>query len=160
MKLSKVLFALVMAATVSFVSCKPKDSDIKAAVDKALAANADFGKAAVTVADGVATITGEVKDDATKAAIETAVKAVSGVKSVMNNASVPPPPPPVVIAADDPLTAAVKDATKDIPGIAASVTDGVVKVTGTISPAKWKTLKMALDALNPKKVDGSGLTIK
>jgi len=161
MKLSKVLFALVIAATVSFVSCKPKDTDIKSAVDKALTANPDFAKATVAVVDGVATISGEVKDEATKAAIETAVKAIKGVKSTVNNSSVPPPPPaPVVITQDDPLTQAVKDAIKDIPGITATVEEGVVKVAGNIIKTKWTALKKALDALNPKKVDGSGLTIK
>ncbi len=161
MKLSKVLFALVIAATVSFVSCKPKDSDIQAAVEKALTANPDFAKATVAVADGVATISGEVKDDATKTAIEAAVKAVKGVKSFVNNTTVPPPPPaPVVITQDDPLTQGVKDAIKDIPGITATVEDGVVKVAGTISKDKWTMLRKAIDALSPKKVDGTGLTIK
>ncbi|HPA23109.1 MAG TPA: BON domain-containing protein, partial [Ferruginibacter sp.] len=79
----------------------------------------------------------------------------------VNNSSVPPPPPaPVVITQDDPLTQAVKDAIKDIPGITATVEEGVVKVAGNITKTKWTALKKALDALNPKKVDGSGLTIK
>lgn len=161
MKLSKVMLGLILAATVSFVSCKPKDSDIKAAVDKVLTANPDFAKATVDVVDGVATISGEVKDDATKTAIEAAVKAVKGVKSFVNNTTLPPPPPaPVVITQDDPLTQGVKDAIKDIPGITATVDSGVVKVAGTISKDKWTMLRKALDALNPKKVDGTGLTIK
>ncbi len=159
MKLSKVLFALVIAATVSFVSCKPKDADIKAAVEKALGANADFAKAAVTVADGVATITGEVKDEATKAAILTAVKAVSGVKDVVNNASVPPPPAPVVITADDPLTASVKDATKDHPTVTATVADGVITLSGSIEKSKLAALMQTLNSLKPKKIDNK-LTVK
>lgn len=162
MKLSKVLLALVIAAAVGFASCKPKDADIKAAVEKALGANADFAKAAVTVAGGVATITGEVKDEATKAALFTAVKAVSGVKEVVNNASVPPPPPPappVVIAADDPLAAGVKDATKDHPTVTATVAEGVITLSGSIEKSKLAALMQSLNSLKPKKIDNK-LTVK
>jgi hypothetical protein len=54
----------------------------------------------------------------------------------------------------------VKDATKDFPEIAATVKEGVIAVTGEITAARWKALKMTLDGLKPKKVDGSALKIK
>jgi hypothetical protein len=49
---------------------------------------------------------------------------------------------------------------KDYPGVTATVKDGVITVTGESTAAKWKMLKMALDALHPKKVDASGLKVK
>lgn len=58
----------------------------------------------VSVKDGVATISGEVADEATKMAVETAAKGIKGVKSITNSLTIPPPPPPptpVVINPDD-----------------------------------------------------------
>lgn len=159
MKMTKVFLALLVAGSVSFVSCKPKDADVKASVDKVLVINPDYSNAVVTVTDGVATLTGEVKDDATKAALEASVKNVKGVKSVVNNTVVPAPVAPPVIAADDPLTAAVKDATKDYPGVMATVKDGVISLTGTIEKSKLVKLMQALNGLNPKSIDNK-LTVK
>lgn len=159
--------AVAIVSTVSFVSCSPKDADIQTAVEAKINAMPDMVKGAtVAVKDGVATLTGECKDEMCKAECEKAAKEVKGVKSIVSNFNIAPPPPPPVVAAppvitaDDPLTKAVTDAVKDYPGITASVKDGVVAVTGTISADKWKKLKMSLDGLHPKKVDGTGLTIK
>ena len=156
--------AIAIVTTVSFVSCKPKDADIQAAVEAKINALPDMVKGAtVAVKDGVATLTGECKDEMCKAACDKAASEVKGVKSVVSNFTLAAPPVvfvPPVITADDPLTKSVADATKDYPGITASVKDGVISLTGPISADKWKKLKMALDGLHPKKVDGTGLTIK
>ena len=164
MKLTKLLMAIAIMTTVSFVSCSPKDADIQADIETKLKAMPDMVTGAtVEVKDGVATLSGECKDEMCKAACEKTAKEVKGVKSVVSNftmAAAPAAAAPVVIAADDPLTKAVADATKDYPGVTASVKDGVVSVTGEITKDKWKKLKMALDGLHPKKVDGTGLTIK
>lgn len=152
MKILKLIPALVLFAGLSFTSCKPKDGDIKTAVETALKANPDFAAASVAVAEGVATLTGEVKDEATKTAIEAAAKAAKGVKSVVNNLTVTPPAAPVVIAADDPLTKGIADATKDFPTVKAAVDNGVVTLTGTIDKAKLPTLMRAISALQPRQV--------
>ena len=156
--------AIAIVTTVSFVSCKPKDADIQAAVEAKINAMPDMVKGAtVAVKDGVATLTGECKDEMCKAACDKAASEVKGVKSVVSNFTLAAPPVvfvPPVITADDPLTKSVADATKDYPGITATVKDGVISLTGPISADKWKKLKMALDGLHPKKVDGTGLTIK
>ncbi|ANH80855.1 hypothetical protein A8C56_07555 [Niabella ginsenosidivorans] len=88
-----------MIAFAAFVfalpACKGKsDADIKKDVDTKLATNPDFSGLTSDVKDGAVTITGTVKDDATKTAVDPAVKEVKGVKSVINEATVPPPPPP------------------------------------------------------------------
>ena len=164
MKLRKLLMAIAIVTTVSFVSCKAKDADIQAAVEAKINAMPDMVKGAtVAVKDGVATLTGECKDEMCKAACDKAASEVKGVKSVVSNFTLAAPPVvfvPPVITADDPLTKSVADATKDYPGITATVKDGVISLTGPISADKWKKLKMALDGLHPKKVDGTGLTIK
>jgi osmotically-inducible protein OsmY len=114
------------------------------------------------VKDGIVTLSGECKDDAAKTNAESIVKEVPGVASVVNNCTIAAPPPapaPVVIAADDPLTKGVKDATKDYPGVTATVKDGVVTLTGEIKKADLKKLMQSLHTLKPKKIENQ-LTIK
>ncbi|MBC7866061.1 MAG: BON domain-containing protein [Gloeobacteraceae cyanobacterium ES-bin-316] len=161
MKIFKVLPALVLVAGLAFTGCKPKDADIKASIEKSLKETPATAAVMVMVNEGVATLSGEVADAATKTALEAKVKGMKGVKSVQDNTTLPVPvvATPPTITADDPLTSAVRDATKDYPEVTATVADGVVKVTGAITAAKWKSLKMALDGLKPRKVDGSALTI-
>ena len=160
MKILKVLPALILVATLAFTGCKPKDADIKASVEKSLKESPATASVMVMVNEGVATLSGEVPDEATKAAMDAKVKAVKGVKSVQDNTTVPAPAAPVQITADDPLQNAVRDATKDFPEVTASVADGVISVTGEITAARWKTLKMALDGLQPRKVEAASLKIK
>ncbi len=162
-KLSRLLLLFGAVALISSTTpgCKSKvkDADVKTAVETALQANPETAGLMVDVKDGVATVSGEAKDEAAKAKAAELVTAVKGVKSVQNNVAVAPPPPPVQITADDPLTTAVKDATKDFPTVTATVKDGVISVSGELKSDSWKKLKMALDGLKPKKVDASGLKI-
>ncbi len=156
-----LLFGAVALISSTTPGCKsqPKDADVKAAVEAALQANPETAGLMVDVKDGIATVSGEVKDPAAQAAVQTTALGVKGVKSVQNNVSVAPPPPPVEITADDPLATAVKDAIKDFPTATATVKDGVISVSGELKSDSWKKLKMALDGLKPKKVDASGLKI-
>jgi osmotically-inducible protein OsmY len=55
--------------------------------------------------------------------------------------------------------AQLKDATKDFPGVTATVSDGEVTLTGTIERDKLPRLMQSVQALNPKKVNNN-LTIK
>lgn len=155
MKILKLIPALVLFAGLTFTSCKPKDGDIKTSVETALKANPDFAAASVAVADGVATLTGEVKDEATKTAIETAAKAAKGVKSVVNNLTVAPAAqftPPVIVADNDVLAKGIADATKDFPTVKAAVDNGVVTLTGKLDAAKLPMLMKAISALKPKQI--------
>lgn len=153
------LMMAVAALTLSFTACKskPKDADIKVAIEKALAADPMAAGTTVSVEKGVATLSGECKDDMCKAACEKAVAAVKGVKSVVNNCTVAPK---VEVTADDPLTTAVNDAIKSFSGVTASVKDGIVTLGGAIAKADLQKLMMALNALKPKKIDAAGLTKK
>src|SRR5687768_6836801 len=58
--------------------------------------------------------------------------------------------PPPVIATDPALEKGVQDATKDYPGVTATVVDGEVILGGTIERDKWVKLKQSIDGLNPK----------
>ena len=63
------------------------------------------------------------------------------------------------VVTDDALTTQLKDATKDYPGVTATVNNGEVTLTGTISRDKVPNLMQAVQALNPKKVNNN-LTIQ
>ncbi len=160
--LTSFLVLAISASAISLSSCKKKlkDADIKAAIETALKADPMAAGTMVDVKDGVATISGECKDDMCKAACEKMVTAVKGVKSVVNNCTVAPPPAPVVIAADDPLTKAVKDALTAFPGVSATVKDGIISLAGEIEKADLQKLMMVLQGLKPKKVDPSALVKK
>ena len=158
------MLAVSLLVTVGFISCKPKDEAIKTAIEEKLKTTAMMTGSTVEVMYGVATIGGECKDNECKAACEKDVAAIKGVKSVINNCIVALPPPrpitePVAIAADNPLEMAVSDAIKDFPTVTASVTDGVITLTGEIKKDGLKKLMPALQALKPKKVDNK-LTVK
>ena len=161
----KKILAIIAIVSLAFYlpSCKGKvkDSDVKTAVESAIASNSDLSGLAVEVNDGVATLTGEVKDETAKAAAQQAAIAVNGVKSVQNNLTIaaPPPPPTPAITADDPLTTAVRDATKDNPGVTAEVKDGVVTLTGEIRKSDLPKLMQKINATRPKKIENK-LTVK
>lgn len=65
---------------------------------------------------------------------------------------------PVVISTDEELNPKVKDATKDFPGVTASVANGEITLTGTISRDKLPTLMQSLSAVHAKKINNE-LTI-
>jgi osmotically-inducible protein OsmY len=156
-KRSLLCLTMVAGLATGFTGCKsgPKDTDIVAAIEQQKSTLTDMAGVTVAVKDGVVTLSGAVKDDAAKAAVEAAVKAVAGVKSVSSQLTVlpPPPPPPVVIAADDPLTAGVKDALKDFSTVTADVKDGVVTLTGDLKRADLPRVMKALNTLKPKKIE-------
>lgn len=150
--------AFASAAVLSLIltACAPKDADIKAEVDKAVAG---MQGVSVDVTGGVATISGEVADEATKSAAAAAVKGVKGVKSVVDNSTVAPPPAPVVISADDSLTTNVSVVLKDAPLLTANVKDGVITLTGEVDKAVLPKIMQALSALHPKKIENKA-TVK
>lgn len=151
--------------SLSMASCGPKDADVQSAAATALAGDPTTSALQVSVKDGVATISGECKDEACKVSSENVVKGVKGVKSVVTNVTVAPPPPPlppaapVIISADDSLTKSVTDAIKDNTGVMATVKDGVVTLTGEIKRADLPKLMQKVQSTKPKKVENK-LTIK
>ena len=155
---------MVSVLVLGALSCnkKPKDADIQASVEAVLSADADMKNTMVTVNEGVATISGECKDEACKARCEEAVKKVEGVKSVVNNCTVAPPPA-VVPPVSDALSQAVADAVKDYPGVKAELKDAVLTLTGEIKRTDLQKLMQSLNALTPmglKKIETAGLVKK
>src|SRR6478672_7128885 len=103
MRTSFLRFASLLTAAAMLVlsACKsgPSDADIQKAVsEKASAISADVADMNNSVKDGVVTINGMFKDEATKSSFETAVKAIPGVKSVVDNGTLAPAPAPAPAA--------------------------------------------------------------
>ena len=162
MKITKTLVALFLSASVLFFSCKPKDSDVQAKITEKFAASPECAGASATVTDGIATLTGEVKDDACKNMAATEAKGIKGVKSVVDNLTVTPPTPPTPAATVNPdsaLTQGVTDATKDFPTVTAAVNNGEITLTGSIKRADLQKLMQTLNTLKPSKINNQ-LTIK
>ena len=163
MKLTKLLMAVVVSATILFVSCKPKDADIKANVEKALKADPMMSNTMVDVKDGVVTMSGECKDDACKAMCEKTVTAVKGVKSVVNNCMVaaPPPPPPASLSTtiDAAKMQQVKDGLKDMPGVTVEFVGDKAVLKGAVTDKQRLTI-MQLLASAKVMSDATGLTEK
>lgn len=157
-----ILMASVLLLGATSCKKKIKDTDIVASIEAVLSADADMKSTMVTVKDGVATISGECKDDASKAKCEEAVKKIEGVKSVINNCNVAPPPG-IVPAVSDALSKAVADAVKDFPGVKTQLTDGILTLSGEISRTGLQKLMMALNSLKSmgiKKIESAGLIKK
>ena len=156
MKLTKVLLAVAISATVGFVSCKPKDADIKTAIDAKIAATPEMAGATVEVKDGVATLSGMMKDDACKAMCAKEITGIKGVKSVVDNCTVTPPPPPVAAPAsmtttlDAAAQQKVKDGLKDIKGVSVEFSADKAFLSGEVTKADRMKIMQMLAAAKVK----------
>lgn len=164
MNILKAPVLMATVVTLGMVSCKPNDGKIKTEVENKLKTEQGLGAVTVDVQKGAVTLAGTTDNDAAKTTAETDAKAVKGVASVANNITVNAPAATItnnapVINADSTLISAVKDATKDFPGVKAEVKDGVVTLTGDIKRADLPALLQHVSASKPKKVDNK-LTIK
>jgi hyperosmotically inducible protein len=162
MNFKKMVAVLFVSASAVLLApgckSKPKDADIKASVETAIANPA----VEVNVKEADVTLSGTVQDDAAKNAAETAAKSVKDVKGVTNAISVTPPPPPpatVEISDDSELVKGVNTLVKNYKSVNATVNNGVVTLTGNIKRDELPKLMQAVMALRPKNVDNK-LTVK
>ena len=157
MKLTKTFLAVFLSASILFFSCSPKDSDVQAKITEKFAATPELSGATATVDKGVATLSGELHDEAARTEAENTAKDVKGVKSVVNNTTVMAPPPPPPVAND--ISQGVTDATKDFPTVTATVNGGEITLTGTLNRSDLPKLMQSLNSLNPTKINNQ-LTLK
>lgn len=144
------------------VSCGVKDSDLQAQINQKIQTTPEMTGVTATVNKGVVTLSGECKDEASKAYTESTIKSMKGVKSVVNNTTIAAAPvitAPVEINVDTVLVKGVTDATKDYKDVKATVNDGVIILTGEIKRSDLQKLMVSLNSLKPKKIDNQ-LVIK
>lgn len=147
--------ALGISLALALLACTPKDADIQKEINEKLA---DTPEVQVTVHEGVATIVGTCDDDAFKKNIERSVKAVKGVKSVVNNCQIPvpneePAAAAVIINSDADLDKSVGKVIKSYDGVSATVVGGVVTLSGEIKRSQLQPLIQSIQELKPQKVD-------
>jgi len=149
--ISLLTFVLVLGTSIT--SCKQvSDSDLQAQIQQALATNPDASNVTVTVTDKVATLTGTVKDDATKAAIDSIVGTVKNIKSVVNNLEVVPPAPDYS-ELDQIIEASLPEILITYPKLTASVKDGVVTLEGEAKKqADIDSVMKKIQELNPVQI--------
>ncbi len=150
----KILTITTVIAALLMAGCWGK-SDADLAKDASDAIKADSATSGVTVEvkDGVATIKGEVADEAAKATAESKAK-VEGIKSVINEVTVAPPPP-IASAADPELKTKVEDALKKVgcDGATVELNDGVATLRGSVVKGKMGECVRAANEAKPRRVE-------
>jgi osmotically-inducible protein OsmY len=150
---------LVLALGIGATSCNTvSDAEIQNEAQQLINANPDLAGVMVTVEEKVATLTGTVADDATKAYAESTVAGVENVKSVVNKLEVVPPAPDYT-ELDATINAALPDILKDHAKVTATVQDGIITLYGEIKKNDLPALMEKLNALNPVQIENN-LTVK
>ncbi len=83
----------------------------------------------------------------------------SKTKDATDDTTVPtttaPTPAPVEVSGDDALRTGIADATKDYPGVTATVNNGEITLTGSLQRSKLPDLMQRLNSLSPKKINNN-----
>ena len=86
------MLTLVLLLGAGQIAChNVKDSDLQATASQIVANIQNTGNIKVSVTDKVATLSGNLENDATKLKIEASVLAIDGIESVINNIQLTPP---------------------------------------------------------------------
>ncbi|KUG13381.1 transporter [Elizabethkingia miricola] len=144
--------ALAILVSTVAVSCKKKNNDADLQT-KATAVVAADPQAKVEVKDGVAHLSGTFKDAAAKDQMLASLKAIEGIKDVMDMSTVEAPAPVETKVASAPENLQkVKDALKDFPKVKAEVVNGELTINGDVTKEDAKKIKQSIDALKVGKV--------
>lgn len=146
------------------VGCKPSDEKITAAVKTTLSTQPSLNQVTAIVNDGIVTLTGEVDTDEQKALAESSLAGVKGVKGITNSIAVKPKGPSteeLQKSSDDELMSKVNAnfATYNVEGITATVSGGIVTLTGEINRDNLQNAMKAAMESGAIKVENK-LTIK
>lgn len=143
--------ALSLMVSIVAISCKkkPNDAELSTQATEIVKTNP---QASVEVKDGVAHLSGTFATQEEKDAMIASLKAIPGVKDVMDKATVTPA---VVTASvvDPAIQQKLADAVKDFPTVKAEVVDGELTLTGEVTAEQAKKIKMSVDALKLGKVN-------
>ena len=155
MKKTLAMAALALAVSFGSVACKKKvtDSELQTQATTVVTSNPN---ATVEVKDGTAHLSGTFNDEASRDQMIASLKAIPGVKDVMDMSTIaaPPPPPVETVSAVDPMVQQkVSDAVKDFPSVKVEVINGELTLTGNVSPEQARKIKMSVDGLQAGKVN-------
>ena len=130
---------------------KPNDTELATQATEIVKANPT---ASVEVKEGVAHLSGTFATQAEKDAMIASLKAIPGVKDVMDMASVTPAAAVETASVVDPaVQQKLADAVKDFPTVKAEVVNGELTLTGDVTAEQARKIKMSVDALKLGKVN-------
>lgn len=157
MKKTIAMAALAVAISFGAVSCKKKisDADLQTQATTIVTSNPN---ATVEVKEGVAHLNGTFADQQSKDAMITKLKAINGVKEVMDMATVAPAataPVETASAVDPAVQKKVQDAVKDFPSVKVEVVNGQLTLTGNVSGLQARKIKESVDALKIGKYNNN-----
>lgn len=144
--------ALALSVSFASTSCKKKvsDAELQSQATTVVTSNPN---ASVEIKDGVAHLSGTFADQAAKDQMIASLKAISGVKDVMDMSTIAVPAPVVVNTVDPANMQKVSDALKDFPSAKAEVINGELTITGTVSSVQARKIKESVDAMQVGKVN-------
>ena len=144
------LALMVSTVAVSYKK-KPNDTELATQATEIVKANPT---ASVEVKEGVAHLSGTFATQAEKDAMIASLKAIPGVKDVMDMASVTPAAAVETASVVDPaVQQKLADAVKDFPTVKAEVVNGELTLTGDVTAEQARKIKMSVDALKLGKVN-------
>ncbi|UKB82955.1 BON domain-containing protein [Chryseobacterium sp. MEBOG06] len=157
MKKTIAMAALAVAVSFGAVSCKKKISDADLQTQATTVVTSNPG-ASVEVKDGVAHLSGTFADAQSKDAMVTKLKAINGIKEVMDMSTVAAAPAPAVettSAVDPAVQKKVQDAVKDFPSVKVEIVNGQLTLTGNVSSLQARKIKESVDALKIGKYNNN-----
>lgn len=148
--------ALAVAVSFGAVSCKKKISDADLQTQATTVVTSNPG-ASVEVKEGVAHLSGTFADQQSKDATIAKLKAINGVKDVMDMSTIAAAPAPVetTSAVDPAVQKKVQDAVKDFPTVKVEVVNGQLTLTGNVSAQQARKIKESVDALKIGKYNNN-----
>ena len=151
-KIFQIAALALMVSTVA-ISCKKKPNDTELATQATEIVKAN-PTASVEVKEGVAHLSGTFATQAEKDAMIASLKAIPGVKDVMDMSSVVPAAVVETASVVDPaVQQKLADAVKDFPTVKAEVVNGELTLTGDVTAEQARKIKMSVDALKLGKVN-------
>lgn len=153
MKKTMAMATLALAVSFGSISCKKKvtDAELQTQATTVVTSNPN---ATVEVKDGTAHLSGTFADQASKDQMIASLKAIPGVKDVMDMSTIEAPMVVETTSAVDPANVQkVTDALKDFPSAKAEVINGELTITGNVSPEQARKIKMSVDAMQVGKVN-------
>lgn len=158
MKKTILMGAVALAVSFVSISCKKKvsDADLQTQATTIVTSNPN---ASVEVKDGVAHLSGTFANQQAKDAMITQLKAVNGIKDVMDMSVLEEPsvtPSVTTTTVVDPVVQQkVKDAVKDFPGVTVEVVNNELTLKGNVSPDQARKIKESVDALKIGKYNNN-----
>lgn len=153
MKKTIAMAALALAVSFGSISCKKKVSDAELQTQATTVVTSN-PNATVEVKDGTAHLSGTFADQASKDNMIASLKAIPGIKDVMDMATIAAPVVVETVSAVDPVAQQkVTDAVKDFPSVKVEVVNGELTLTGDVSQAQARQIKTSVDAVKAGKVN-------